>query len=370
MASPAEATNAWWRFWNFFGVRTEPYVPAGPLGDAGGELTSPEEPQPTADRGDTPDVQDAAGTSPPAPDRTPDISAEPDRAPDPDSPMTEALVQWIPSPGPPPTLGAPTMGDATGQMTLTDWYTLPRISADGGLLGSYQIRAASIAGRGHTQNGDTCQDSYACTQADDGTVVLAIADGLGHPRYRFSSVGARHAVVTACRIGRTMADAGQRPVPRLVAQQVSTSLDDYAHQTQGITPEDLRTTLVLCWLYPSGQFLVMSVGDSGAATLDPEQAGWMPLFPGGGFVNQVNDSLPSQQPEIASAQGQLQPGGALLLATDGLLLPLGAAEVNGHLAECWREPPELLDFVRDLDFRRRGESDDRTALCAWFRPET
>jgi serine/threonine protein phosphatase PrpC len=118
-------------------------------------------------------------------------------------------------------------------------------------------------------------------------------------------------------------------------------------------------------LWPDRHFVAVSVGDSSAAIL--KDGRWLPVFMRSDevFANSVPSSLPSDHPQLDLISGTLPYGSPLLVMTDGLSVPLGTPEVSAYLARRWEAPPMLSEFLFDLSFERRGESDDRTAVCVW-----
>ncbi len=271
----------------------------------------------------------------------------------------------------PPLLGEPFVtAETPGLFCPSSSRTLPALVADGGRLGQYELRAASLVGRSHKASGDTREDDYAAAISRSGTVVLAVADGVGDRSVVHAAVGARAAVLEACRLVVERIDSEDISPPSALVEDIAAAA---LRQARGVVGADkasatLATTLCVVALAPDGTYRGFSVGDSGAAVLDGDT--WRMVTKDAALLS--NDTGPTLHAEGRSQQnfeGRLPRGAALLLATDGLLIPLEATEVNHGLACRWRVPPaRLLDFVSDASFERRGEFDDRTVVCAWYRP--
>lgn len=272
----------------------------------------------------------------------------------------------------PATLGAPTLTFAEEHAPLcsTTIEHLPPLAASDGRVGNFVVRAASVTGRLHARTGRSREDDYAVTAMNGDSVTAAVADGVGDPGARNSAIGAQVAVRETCAL------LSQRPTPasadeaRAFCSQLSASMLTAATRllNRAVQPTDLATTLVVVTVRPDGIYTGFAVGDSGVAI--HENQNWdIVLGRHAGLLNDAGSTLPRDNPSVEMYAGRLQPGQALLLGTDGLFIPLEAAEVNLELAARWKHPPTLLAFIGDLCFERRGEADDRTAVCIWYLPE-
>jgi len=269
------------------------------------------------------------------------------------------------------TLGAPTMSSTGTISPLSSSVAggLAPLAAADGTTGAYVVKAASRVGRMHSHSGQSREDDFAVAVTAGGGVVVAVADGVGDPRARHSATGARVAVTEACaRLQRTSALGASKDATDVVAE-ISHAMVPAAERLldQEVRPGELATTLTAASCAPDGSFWAFTIGDSGLLRLT--DGSWKTVLGAErALLNDVHGTLPSSDPPIDVVSGRLHPGEALLLATDGLLLPMAAAEVGSFLAARWQQPPDLLDFIADLSFERRGEADDRAAICLWYLP--
>lgn len=287
-------------------------------------------------------------------------------------PMPEALAD-SPSTAPvrrqPRALGEPILqADADDRLGSAWWTTQPRMSADGGTIGPLTVRAASICGRRHARRGETCEDAFAVVHCTDGTVIAAVADGLGDPAARYAAAGARIASLLSCQLVGHLVENRRQVNAHAVAAQVA---EEMIPQARRLVPgaydgTDLATTLVLGWVTPQGAYRGFMIGDGGVLILAAGQAAAVAAARGGSFTH--TDALPGGHVRLEEFAGRLEPGSALMLATDGLAVPMFSPDVASVLARAWERPPSLLDFLHDMSFERRGEADDRTGVGIWFGP--
>ncbi len=130
--------------------------------------------------------------------------------------------------------------------------------------------------------------------------------------------------------------------------------------------KSLATTLITAWVSASGTYEGFMVGDGGVFTLTNGQVGQVVQGDGSRFSD--TEALPFGYTQVERFAGRLAPGSAVLIATDGLSVPMLSPDVAAALGETWRQPPSVLNFLYDLSFERRGESDDRTAAAVWIDP--
>ncbi|GAB2587905.1 hypothetical protein Aab01nite_49480 [Paractinoplanes abujensis] len=271
--------------------------------------------------------------------------------------------------GRPMTVGEPIVQSPEDDaLTVTSWVTQPRMSADGGTLGTLTVRAASVSGRRHARQGGSREDAYAISPATDG-VVVAVADGVGDPSARFSAVGAQLAAVEACRLIANCLDRPQTIDADEVCRVISTSMTQQAGR---FVPDEydarsLATTLTVVWISTGGEYAGFRVGDG--EMFEIGQGGLVSAGPpaGGSFTETA--ALPGSWTTVETFEGRLQPRTALVVVTDGLSVPMRSPDVATHLTRRWHEVPTIVEFLDDISFERRGESDDRTAVCVWFLPE-
>jgi hypothetical protein len=270
--------------------------------------------------------------------------------------------------GRPYTVGEPILpAPEDDALSVSSWTTQPRVSADGGVLGPLTVRAASTVGRRHARLGTSREDAYAVAPAAGG-VVVAVADGVGSDEARYSAVGAQLAVVEGCRIATAYLDNGRAIDPGDLCRQISATMmngagmfvpGEYDHRS-------LATTLTVAWVSTAGAYGGFRVGDGELFELT--EAGLHPTGPGGGGAFTETEALPGSWSVAEEFSGQLHPSSALVVVTDGLSLPMRSPDVAAHLVRSWRRVPTVVEFLHDLSFDRKGEADDRTAVCVWFRP--
>jgi hypothetical protein len=257
--------------------------------------------------------------------------------------------------------------DPLGSSSLT---RLPRISADGGSLGPLTVRAASVCGRRHAYEGRTREDAFAIELAADGSVITAVADGIGNEAARYSAIGAHVASLLSVQLIRFLIDEHEAIDPQTVCMRVGQAMMVVAKRfivNEPFDAQTLATTLITTWVSPRGAYRGFVVGDGGMFTLADGMA--IPLSPSTNWWSTQTEALPASFTGTAPFSGQLAPGTGLLIATDGLSIPLTSPDVAAVLGETWRQPPSLLGFLTDMSFERRGEFDDRTGACTWYRPE-
>ena len=68
------------------------------------------------------------------------------------------------------------------------------------------IFGRSVLGASHTRSGTECQDSYKKVVCEDGTIILAVADGHGSKSCQYSKTGSKIAVNVFCDIMKNLYD--------------------------------------------------------------------------------------------------------------------------------------------------------------------
>ena len=199
---------------------------------------------------------------------------------------------------------------------------------------------------------------------------MAVADGLGDPAARFAAIGARIASMTAVQIIGTALEDGQPVAPRTVVAQVAGTLvresGRFISRPEECTARSLATTLMAAWFMPDGRYSGFMVGDGAVFGITAGQVSVVAAPRGKAYS--ATEALPDSYANVEQFTGQLAPGSALLLATDGLADPMQSPDVAEELGRSWKQPPTVLGFLVDMSFERKGEADDRTGACAWFAP--
>ncbi|GAA2601571.1 hypothetical protein GCM10010435_96190 [Winogradskya consettensis] len=258
----------------------------------------------------------------------------------------------------------------------------PDSVADGWSTDHFTVRVASVRGYTHRFRGTPRQDDVAVSHHQPtGAVVFAVADGVSAAPH--SHIGA----TSACRAAVTqiLADLTQgTPVDwQNVVRQTAWQLIEQARAVLGVPeldPEEaereVATTLVAGLVLPtrSGPMAKMiQVGDSSAwilhgrsyrCLLDAKFSADDEVF------SSAVTALP-RVPHVTPRGGPLDPGGVLLVGTDGFGDPLGdgSGDVGTYFAAALRRPSPPLSFAYDLDFSRETFDDDRTLLAIWPRDD-
>lgn len=258
------------------------------------------------------------------------------------------------SPGP----SAPTPLSATGP---------PLLAAHSGVAPPFELRAASIAGSAHQHRGAPREDCFAVRPVSEG-LVAAVADGLGDERATLAWLGAK----VACDVALDMLEASWSRTASLPASLdldgLSAQMTNIATRVLGRSPTavSLSTTLVCTAIAADGRFTVLSIGDSVALVL---RAGGWSVVGGelkGLVVNDVDDALPNARGPLRVLEGRLAENEVLMLASDGLADAVTDHRTAETFARWWAHPPVLEEFLAQMSFVKRGESDDRTGVCIWY----
>jgi hypothetical protein len=264
----------------------------------------------------------------------------------------------------------------------------PDTALDGGRLGGWELRAASVRGLAHRYDGRPRQDAYAfCVSTDGEWIVAAVADGVssGALSHRASALVAHHGCrILAKQLGTVHPDGIDWYAALADVSKAVLALGRRTPDFELLNDEDIAramsTTVVfavvktvpdedssayLCWW-----------GDSSAWSLDPEGR-WDCLSE---VKNDDPDAvptnatralpfLPEDSDDIPARTVGIDAGRTLFLITDGIgdALGNGDGEVGSILSGLWRSPPDLLQFAAHAGFGRQGFDDDRTVLGLWRR---
>jgi serine/threonine protein phosphatase PrpC len=287
------------------------------------------------------------------------------RAADPD-PAPQARPAKLPR-----ILGEPIhQSEGADLLGSSQWTTQPRVTADGGTAGQLTVRAASVSGRRHARTGETREDAFAIRQTPDGTVVAAVADGVGAARY--SAVGAQVASMMSCQLVCAGLENRWPIDARALCAHLGSQMMNVSRRFIGKEPDDrdrydeaaLATTLITVWVSAAGAYSGFMIGDGGVFEL--AAGNLSEVTPARGSTFSDTEALPSAYSQVEKFSGQLGRGSALLVATDGLSVPVHSPDVARVLALAWERPPTILDFLYDMSFERKGEWDDRTGVGIWF----
>ena len=249
---------------------------------------------------------------------------------------------------------------------LGPFADVPDTVLDAGRVGTLEVRAASTRGFAHRCDGDVRQDAVGVSAPAGRVVLAAVADGVG------AAVDAHHGARLAVRHALGYLAWALPEGAALDAVDVAAAVHaaDRAVGRAGPAPRHRSTTLTVAALDVAAgagghAFRVARVGDSPAFVL--AGAEFRPLFEGseGEILDPATDSLPAPSGPVARVAGVLAPGEALVLASDGIGVPLRETEAGTYLADAWAEPPGPVAFLHQLQFNLRSYDDDRTAAVIW-----
>lgn len=233
------------------------------------------------------------------------------------------------------------------------------------------LRAASVRGVSHREDGEPRQDAFALAhnrRPEDGLVAV-VCDGVGQyaASYRAADLAARQ-----------IAELGSDGLDwATVFRTVNQSLLDELKVLRAATDDEsagLATTAVAVRITPAGQAWNVSLawaGDSTAWLLDGHGE-WSCLTrvvdgqDDDEFSSTAVQALPSGAGAVETEEFSLT-AGAVFLVSDGIGNPLvGSGEVRQALATWWADAPDPYLFASQVDFARRGHTDDRTAVGIWL----
>ncbi|WP_406284893.1 protein phosphatase 2C domain-containing protein [Embleya sp. NBC_00896] len=248
---------------------------------------------------------------------------------------------------------------------------------DGGRLGRLNVRAAGVRGELHQQQGLPRQNCFAVGPDPSSRWTIAIVcDGIDNAHA--SELAAQIAVRSA-----------YRTVARMVARERHENWDWAGVQTE--VEEDLRVRLAatadraheLGRSEPATRLAILVtaadpleddrvdmavLGDSTVLRL--AQGGWRaPL----GIRDTSMDAAPAAIPDQAGddqlriCRTTWRPTDVLVMMTGGFAEALGqpTAGLAPRLAEDWRTPPSLFDYLRDVDEGLRLREDDGCVVALW-----
>lgn len=259
-------------------------------------------------------------------------------------------------------------------------------------VGSLEVRACSSRGWSHRYKGTPRQDAYSILVGDD-VLVVAVADGVSEGDY--SQVAADTAARATVKLAANDIAKNGAVDWSLLARRVSLRIVEEAEYRQiapSAAPETdinervravrsrMSTTLIAAVLKRSpthsgveAQISVIA-GDSAAYQILNNSDVLTPVGGGkelGGSISSTSvKPLPGPaNPEVATIY--LQPGEMLVLGTDGLGDPAGdgSNDFGRELANRWKTPPTIDQFLLDINVYRRSFDDDRTAVAIWLRPD-
>lgn len=299
----------------------------------------------------------------------------------------------VPYTGPP--LGAASYEGHSVRLPMRIGSASASVVADRGNWGPFTVYAASQAGADHEVRGRYREDAYAfsgCTEPS--VIVIAVADGV-------SSSWAAHAAagIGASQIVRTLSEQvrqGGPPVPerwdkraqeavRSVARlleparlkrQASAAAYELPADTSPQGPRPPATTLVFAVCHRSERGFEVyygGVGDARVDVLNLTRQIWRPLYPPASaspsYDNRTN-AMPRDADTVRTGCAVLADDDVIALASDGFGKGLDAQpEMLGkEIASVVGQSPKASDFLRMVDWKMRGNNDDRTVAVVWSHP--
>ncbi|MCT2582394.1 protein phosphatase 2C domain-containing protein [Actinophytocola gossypii] len=268
----------------------------------------------------------------------------------------------------------PRAAAAEAPWRLGPFADVPDTVLDAGRVGALEVRAASTRGFAHRCDGDVRQDAVGLSAPAGRVVLAAVADGVG------AATDAHHGARLAVRhalgyLAWAMPDGPLDGLLDAVDVAAAVHAADRAVGRAGPAPRHRSTTLTVAAVDVSPgagghAFRVARVGDSPAFVL--AHGRFRALFDDveGELHDPATDSLPAPAGPVERVAGVLAPGEALVLASDGVGVPLRETEAGAYLADAWAEPPGPVAFLHQLQFNVRSYDDDRTAAVIWAGSES
>lgn len=249
---------------------------------------------------------------------------------------------------------------------LHDDPAIPDSVLDGGRLGPVEVLAASVRGSSHRHYGSRREDAVAVTELDNRYIVAVVADGVGSTRdsHEASHRAVRHLIQVITN------QVTSREVPSLGGLQTAFDEVNGAIEKLGTGAATTLTAVVLDTVNPDGQghtYHLAQLGDSPAAVLTDGR--FRRVFtdePDGAVHSTTTHALPiSDLSALRLAPGILRVGESLFLASDGIADLWEADDVQEYLATRWAEPPSGVNFLTQLQLRRKSFDDDRSVVAMW-----
>ncbi|MFI6497925.1 protein phosphatase 2C domain-containing protein [Nonomuraea typhae] len=259
---------------------------------------------------------------------------------------------------------------------LPDEPALAGIAADAVSVGDLTVRAVSLVGPGHRCEEPAVprQDAYRLGRdTAKRYLIVALADGMSDSKQ--SHLGANVAVTALVSRIRADLDRDEPLSAAAIFLDAARNMAGWAER-QRVTEDDVRAA-ALAAVIPvspdsSGRRTarLMSLADVGGWLRLPK--GWRRLIgdekseldPG-----RLTEFLPFHPDMAVSATIELDPHAVLALTTDGLGDALARGDALAPwLASRWKEPPHIVEFLRDVGFESAGRLDDRTVVVVWCGP--
>jgi serine/threonine protein phosphatase PrpC len=247
-----------------------------------------------------------------------------------------------------------------------------------------QILAASLRGASHHGSQTVRQDSYALGTVGEGEtarVIAVVADGVAEAT-RSHQMADSLSQQTVLYLQKTLSSDPQVALGHADWSKSATDLKMLSRvfcerSAQGKVPPEQwlsywATTLEFAVVEADGprvgEFVCVTVAGDGAAYVVDTVKGWKTLKAGklrsGEVASNAVTALPADPGAPVVSRGTLEPGQALLLATDGLadMVGNGGNDLGGFLQYQLPRCPSVASYIRIMDVCMFQADDDRTAI--------
>lgn len=268
---------------------------------------------------------------------------------------------WLPD-----TVGRPARA-AEAAWKIDPEPDFPDSTLDSGRVGDLDAFACAVRGAKHRFEGTARQDAAIACAAGQWALV-AVADGVG-------SVPDSHlAAETAVRA--FVAELSRRcehDEPNPVKQGLGL-FKDISLRLQKLGGPRTTLTAAVMKAVPNEEgnywYWVGRIGDSPAYAITDSELTLLFKRERGDEYTTATDAMPTNGivESFDSTTGELRPGQALMLASDGIGDLMIADEIRDYFAREWRGRPEAVDFMRQVQVRRKSFDDDRSAAVLWAAP--
>jgi serine/threonine protein phosphatase PrpC len=280
---------------------------------------------------------------------------------------------------------------------VSNWWNLEPtgrsddVTCDIGTVGDLAVAAATIRGNTHRHDGNRCEDAFfistGTTISGRSFLVAVIGDGLGSAKH--SSFGSRRA--TQLFGNHLTASISKTDTPN--EETVNTAVDAAFEMTKvkaskwkigdlsapplspaKVSSADIETTLTFA-VVPADPnankkrtVLIGSVGDSPIFKLSENKWECLTDSDNGDIVDSATRGVHSAD-RLTTSMVSIADTDVLFLTTDGIgnFISNGAnmLAVGTYLADRWRNPVPLHEFINDMTFDLSSADDDRTAIVCW-----
>jgi len=280
---------------------------------------------------------------------------------------------------------------------VSDWWNLEPtghsddVTCDIGTVGDLAVAAASIRGNTHRHDGNRCEDAFfvstGITTSGMSFLVAVIGDGLGSATY--SSFGSRratqlfgsHLTASICNTDtpnketvNAAVEEAFRATKVKASKWKSGDLSAPPQSPAKVSSADIETTLTFA-VVPAGPdtdksrtALIGSVGDSPVYRLSGNKWECLTDSDNGDIVDSATRGVHSAD-RLTTSLVIIADSDVLFLTTDGIGNFISQGDdmlaVGTYLADRWRKPVALHEFINDMSFDLSSADDDRTAIVCW-----